>query len=93
MRDSIFFTEIFTEVVLKGRVRIAERPLCGPLRLCELCVLSPEQSTRRIRPDKALAAKAYEEAEVLNSVGALTSDRHGKVDRDRRRTHRRDRDP
>ena len=32
MCDSTFFTEIFTEVVLKGRVRIAERPLCGPLR-------------------------------------------------------------
>ena len=31
MCGSIFFTEIFTEVVVKGRVRIAERPLCGPL--------------------------------------------------------------
>ena len=32
MYDSTFFTEIFAEVVLKGRVRIAERPFCGPLR-------------------------------------------------------------
>ena len=32
MYDSTFFTEIFAEVVLKGRLRIAERPFCGPLR-------------------------------------------------------------
>ena len=54
LRDSTFFTEIFAEVFLKGHVRIAERPLCGSLRLsasprlCDLCVLSPEKESRTV---------------------------------------------
>jgi hypothetical protein len=36
--DSPFIIEIVAEILLKGQVKIANRPLCGPPRLCELCV-------------------------------------------------------
>ena len=62
MCDSTFFTEIFTEVVLKGRVRIAERPLYGPLSLRSL---------------RFIAGKGIEDArfqaQLQNSRCALTS--------------------